>query len=378
MKHRGKRDGRRFLPASKDSYYRKNGTIPSGKALPLFQILRTSFSFLPSSTTVMAMKKLKPASWLIIILVLLDTAHPGGIPTLLTEWGIRPVPAALSGTRTLSGTDVVVSDFEADHVVSAPFAGQRVVLDAIDVGYRLIDTATAYHNEEAVGAAVRRAIAELGLLSVLFFTFCYFRAIELMPLATAAILLYTSPIWVTLMAALCFHERLTARKLLALGLAFAGCVLVSGLSGGSLTFYGLLVGLGAGVGYALYSILGTVALRRYPPLTVTTWTFLFAAVGSWFLSNPVSLLTAMRAAPAGTLAWLIPGTAVLTAVIPYLAYTKGLQNTEAGRAAILATVEPVVATLMGALVFHETLSLTALLGIALVLGSIALLNTGGK
>lgn len=218
----------------------------------------------------------------------------------------------------------------------------------------------------------------LGLLSVLFFTFCYFRAIELMPLATAAILLYTSPIWVMLMAALCFHERLTARKLLALGLAFAGCVLVSGFSGGSLTFYGLLVGLGAGVGYALYSILGTVALRRYPPLTVTTWTFLFAAVGSWFLSNPASLLTAMRAAPAGTLAWLIPGTAVLTAVIPYLAYTKGLQNTEAGRAAILATVEPVVATLMGALVFHETLSLTALLGIALVLGSIALLNTGGK
>ena len=218
----------------------------------------------------------------------------------------------------------------------------------------------------------------LGLLSVLFFTFCYFRAIELMPLATAAILLYTSPIWVTLMAALCFHERLTARKLLALGLAFSGCVLVSGLSGGSLTFYGLLVGLGAGVGYALYSILGTVALRRYPPLTVTTWTFLFAAVGSWFLSNPASLLTAMRAAPAGTLAWLIPGTAVLTAVLPYLAYTKGLQNTEAGRAAIPATVQPVVATLMGALVFHETLSLTALLGIALVLGSIALLNTGGK
>ena len=84
----------------------------------------------------------------------------------------------------------------------------------------------------------------LGLLSVLFFTFCYFRAIELMPLATAAILLYTSPIWVTLMAALFFHERLTVRKLLALGLAFAGCVLVSGLSGGSLTFYGLLVGLG--------------------------------------------------------------------------------------------------------------------------------------
>lgn len=218
----------------------------------------------------------------------------------------------------------------------------------------------------------------LGLLSVLFFTFCYFRAIELMPLATAAILLYTSPIWVTLMAALVFHEPLTARKLLALGLAFLGCVLVSGLSGGSLTLYGLLVGLGAGVGYALYSILGTVALRRYPPLTVTTWTFLFAALGSWFLCSPASLFEMMRAAPAGTLVWLIPGTAVLTAVIPYLAYTKGLQSTEAGRAAILATVEPVVATLLGTLVFHERLGLASVCGILLVLAAIVLLNVGEK
>ena len=34
------------------------------------------------------------------------------------------------------------------------------VYEAIRIGYRLIDTATAYHNEEAVGAAVRRAIAD--------------------------------------------------------------------------------------------------------------------------------------------------------------------------------------------------------------------------
>lgn len=218
----------------------------------------------------------------------------------------------------------------------------------------------------------------LGLASVLFFTFCYFRAIELMPLATAAILLYTSPIWVTLMSALFFREALTPKKLLALGLAFSGCVLVSGLSGGPLSLYGLLVGLGAGVGYALYSILGIVALRRYPPLTVTTWTFLIAAVGSWFLCSPESLLGAVRTSPPGLLIWLIPGTAVLTAVIPYLAYTKGLQHTEAGRAAILATVEPVVATLLGTLVFHEALSAVSLLGILLVLSAIVLLNVGGK
>ena len=71
----------------------------------------------------------------------------------------------------------------------------------------------------------------LGFGSILFFTVCYFSAIAIMPLSTAAILLYTSPIWIMLMSVLFFHERLSGIKLLALGLAFAGCVLVSGISG---------------------------------------------------------------------------------------------------------------------------------------------------
>ena len=76
--------------------------------------------------------------------------------------------------------------------------------------------------------------------------------------------------------------------------------------------------------------------------------------------------------------WLIPLSGVVTAVIPYLAYTKGLQTTEAGRAAILATIEPVVATLIGSLVFREVLTLSAALGILLVLAAIALLNLPKK
>ena len=217
----------------------------------------------------------------------------------------------------------------------------------------------------------------LGLLSVLFFTYCYFRAIELLPLSTAAILLYTSPIWVMLMSALFFREKVTGRKLLALALAFLGCVLVSGLSRGG-GAKGLLLGLGAGFGYALYSILGTIALRRYRPLTVTFYTFLIAAAGSFLLCDRASLITVLSAVKADGLLWLVPAAALVTAVIPYLSYTVGLRSTEASRAAILATVEPVVATVLGALVYREHLSLPAFLGILLVLSAIVLLNLKKK
>ncbi len=129
----------------------------------------------------------------------------------------------------------------------------------------------------------------LGFGSILFFTVCYFTAITMMPLSTAAILLYTLPVWIMLMSVMFFHEKLDSRKLIAIILAFAGCVMVSGISGGGLTPIGLLVGLGSGLGYGLYSILGTMALRRYSPYTVTTYTFLFAAVGSWIICRPADM-----------------------------------------------------------------------------------------
>ena len=81
----------------------------------------------------------------------------------------------------------------------------------------------------------------LGLGSILFFTVCYFAAITIMPLSTAAILLYTSPIWIMLMSAVFFHEKINSRKIIALLLAFGGCVLVSGISGDGITFTGLLL-----------------------------------------------------------------------------------------------------------------------------------------
>ena len=109
---------------------------------------------------------------------------------------------------------------------------------------------------------------------------------------------------------------------MALVLAFAGCVLVSGISGGGLTPIGLLVGLGSGLGYGLYSILGTIALRRYSPYTVTTYTFIFAAVGSWIICRPADMFDKFsNTAHIGFLTVFCCLTALITAVIPFLAYT---------------------------------------------------------
>ncbi len=211
-----------------------------------------------------------------------------------------------------------------------------------------------------------------GLGSILFFSYCYYQCMRYCSLSVAGVLLYTAPVFVMLFSIPVFRERLTARKLLALCMAVLGCVLVSGAGGHALPWQGLLYGLGAGLGYALYSVFARLAsLRGYDSWTITFYTFLVCGLGCVPLVDVGQIVRALCVG--STLAWVV-AMGIVTGLAAYLLYTWGLGKLEPSRASILATVEPVVATLVGFFVFHETLSLTGVLGILLVLGAIAVLS----
>ncbi len=213
-----------------------------------------------------------------------------------------------------------------------------------------------------------------GIFSIVFFTWCYFTAIEEVSLSIAVILLYTGPAFVTLLSWLIFGEPLTRRKIGALLLTFVGCALVIKLipfSDQRISWYGFLVGLGSGFGYALYSIFGKHALKKYKSLTVITYTFIFASA----VMLPVSGL----GIEAGQLSsfnvwWNIFGLGLLPTALAYLLYTTGLSMVESSRASITATIEPVVATLLGVFVFNEILTIYQVFGIVLVLVAVVLIQ----
>lgn len=213
-----------------------------------------------------------------------------------------------------------------------------------------------------------------GVCSLLFFSWCYFNTISRSSMAVAAVLLYTSPVFVTLMSAFLFKEAVTPVKLAALAVTFAGCVLVTGLFPlGQERVSGLtiLFGLGAGFGYALYSIIGKFTLEKYGSTTITFYTNLFCGAAAIPLSGITGHLEVLR----DSRAWIGGiGIALFCCVLPYFLYTEGLRHAEAGKAAILATVEPFVAALLGILLYHEAVTPWKLLGMAAIFGAILLLN----
>ena len=213
-----------------------------------------------------------------------------------------------------------------------------------------------------------------GLCSLLFFNWCYFNTIRTSSLSVAAVLLYTAPVFVMLMSAIFFRESITRQKIISLLLTFLGCMLVTGvlpMGGGSISAETILFGLGSGFGYALYTIFGKFALEKYPSSTVTFYTFLFAALGSLPLSG-------LLGAPKMLLDWrvLVGGLCIgiFCCILPYLLYTEGLLHAQAGKAAILATIEPFVAAFIGIAFFHESVTLFKLLGMAAIFSAILLLN----
>lgn len=214
-----------------------------------------------------------------------------------------------------------------------------------------------------------------GIVSLMIFTVCNQIAIKYCSLSIASALLYTSPAFIMIFSAFLFKEKLTGRKITAIIVTILGCFLVSGLltPGAEVSTVGVIAGVISGLCYGLYSIFGRYGVERYDTMTVTFYTFLLVTIATMPLANLTSIPTIVSNADSGILPLMIFFGPV-TCLSPYLAYTAGLKGTEPGTAGILATLEPVVSTILSILIFHEVMNWQKVLGIVMILGSVLIVN----
>ena len=213
-----------------------------------------------------------------------------------------------------------------------------------------------------------------GIVSVMAFTLLYFTCQQHCSLAVSAILLYTSPVFVMVMSALIWKDKITKQKLFALVVTLAGCVFISGIIGGDITVttIGFLTGIGSGFFYALYSIFGRFALEHYKPYTVTYYTFLCAGLASLFVASPAKVVATLTLSP--SVPFFAACLILIGTVLPFVMYTKGLAEVESSKAAILACVEPVSAALVGVIVFGEPMTASVAMGLLCILTAVYVLR----
>jgi drug/metabolite transporter (DMT)-like permease len=208
-----------------------------------------------------------------------------------------------------------------------------------------------------------------GLTGVFVFYGSYQLAVRQGGAALASVLLYTAPAWVALLAARFFREALTRAKLAALGLTLIGVALVSFGAGrgeaGPMSGAAVFWGLTAGFCYALYYLFGKRFAPRYAAATVFAY---ILPVGALCLS-PWAVWSAKSTSAWAALAAL----ALFSTYGAYHLYYAGLKRLEAGRAAITATLEPVVAGGVAYLWWGEFFQAIGYLGSGLILTAVVIM-----
>lgn len=221
------------------------------------------------------------------------------------------------------------------------------------------------------GAADLPRYAGLSLTGYGAASICFFFALQKTTASVVAVLLYTYPAMVSVLAALFLGERLKPVRILAILLTFAGCVLVVGLLDArvSVSAAGVLLGLGAALGYSVFNVLSYRIVGRRGRLVVMTYTFGLSAAGVAL----VTVAAGQSLAPAGwsvRLWLLLAGIVLVPTFLAVVLYLQGIRRLGAAQAAIVSTMEPVFTIVLAWLLLGERLTLVQLLGAALVIAGV--------
>ena len=219
------------------------------------------------------------------------------------------------------------------------------------------------------------AFALFGFISVAFFFACYQYAVQNGGSALSSVLLYTAPAWVAIFSRLIFGEAFTAVKLAAIGIALTGVICISfsgtGVSplpsaaGQTFPLAGVLFGLLSGLLYATHYIFTKNYLKRYTAFTIYGYSLIFAVLG---------MLPFVSRLPGTLVAWgAVLFLALVCTYAAYWAYCEGLKRLAPTKAAVLCTLEPVIATAIAWWMWGERFTGMGWLGAALVIGAVLVL-----
>ncbi len=235
----------------------------------------------------------------------------------------------------------------------------------------------------------RRELAFLvlfGVTGVAFVQWLYFAALEHLPVGIALLIQFTAPLFVALFARFVYREHIGRRIWVALLLCTTGLSVVVELwSGVAFSTIGITAAFGAAFALAAYMLMAERERRQRDPASLSFYGFLFAAIFwaivqplwrfPWdVLDNRVSLQGNLsdRTAPVWALVTFV---VIVGTMITFSLLTGALRHIPATPASIVATLEPVLATVVAWLWLGESFGATQLVGGGIVLAGIVLAQT---
>ncbi len=285
--------------------------------------------------------------------------------------------AALFGVNGTVSTLALQAGVEPTRLVSLRCAGAALVLLAV--------LAVAAPARLRLSLREVPFLAVFGVVGVALTQFLYYVAIDRLPVGIALVFEMTAPVLIALYVWLVRHERVRSRLWVALGLSLSGLLLVAQVweGGGSLSATGVAAAFGAAICLATYYLMGERGTTTRDPVALTCWSFVAAALfwagaAPWWrfdagvLTESVPVSIGDLELPLGVLvAWIV----VCGAVLPFWLSIGALRHLPPTTAGLVATVEPVFASVVAWLWVEQVLTGWQVLGGLVVLTGIGLAQT---
>jgi len=212
-------------------------------------------------------------------------------------------------------------------------------------------------------------LAFLGIAGLALVHATYFIAIDRLQIGVALTIQYLGPLLLLLWLRI-FHKReLRAGLWGAAALSAGGCFLVvRGYDVDALDALGVLAALAAAVTFAVYLVGSERAGRRHSPVTTLVWAFGFASL-FWAVVQPLwafpdESFSSLRNVSLGL------GVAVIGTLLPFVCMVAALRHIPAPRAAVVATLEPVLAAIIAWGLHEEALAAPQIAGGLLVVAAV--------
>ncbi|MBQ0004472.1 MAG: EamA family transporter [Clostridiales bacterium] len=219
----------------------------------------------------------------------------------------------------------------------------------------------------------------IGFLSQALYNYFYMYAVQTTGMSVAAVLLYTSPIFVAILSRMILKENMTKNKIIAIAVNIVGCVLtVTGgsFAGANINMTGIIMGVLAGFTYGLMPILSRIGADDEEAYTSSFYGLAFGALLLFFMAHPY---TGVDFEFTPQMILVLIGFGLIPSALGYIVYFGGLgQITETSKVPVFCSVENVAAAAFGFIIFHESFTALKVIGIALVFCSIVIMNTKNK
>lgn len=286
---------------------------------------------------------------------------------------VRGYIVVLIATALMSTTGILIKYLLVDfNMQPLNLAFLRVLIVASALGALLL---VVHRQDFRIRARHIIYFIVMGVVGVGLHQLAWITSVQLNGAAVATVLVYINPTIVALVSVRVFHEKLDRTKIIALVMTLSGMILVAHMydpKNLQLNAPGILVGLGTGVTWATYAILGQFVSRRYSPWASLFYAFLFGAIFLLPLQIFAGNVLGLGAQWGG---WAILFFLALgPTLVGFGLYTVGLSQIPASVVTLIATLEPVFSIVLAYFLFSEILQIPQIIGAVLILFAVIMLR----